>query len=308
MDGAVIIASGAFLALSVVALRRDRARATFARLVFLNDIDQQRAIDIVQKEIDWARSQDALSTLSDKFGQAGFLTLEERRNAKLLCWAVLGFCTIAGAAWGSLASIGAGTFFGTLGGAYLGLMAWLYFLRIRSTNYRRELLFQLPLTLEALILLAESGLGILPAIEQVVTSEDSVKKRNPVIRILRLVYELTSHGMPFTQSLELVSEASELKVLRHVLLHLDISGSEGGELVPSLRSLSDHSHGEWKLSVEQRVKRLENLVVFPVFTAVIGLMFLTAAVPLIPVMKFRDNLQSGRTTTSIATETQSFAD
>ena len=44
-------------------------------------------------------------------------------------------------------------------------------------------------------------------------------------------------------------------------------------------------------SYENRVRRLENLVVFPVFVSVIGLMCLTAAVPLVPVLKLKESLQ-----------------
>ena len=91
---------------------------------------------------------------------------------------------------------------------------------------------------------------------------------------------------------EIIADAIDIKVLRHVLMHMDIANSEGGELIPSLRALSDHAHSEWKLSVEARVKRLENIVVFPVFFSVIGLMLLVIAVPVIPLLNIKDSLKS----------------
>jgi pilus assembly protein TadC len=176
------------------------------------------------------------------------------------------------------------------GGAYLGLTAFAFFLRYRQREYEREVMFQMPIFLESLILLVESGLGILPALERVVPGREYGRKISPVTRLFQLVYQLSASGMPFTQALETVAEVTPQRIVRHVLLHLDISGTEGGELVPSLRNLSDHAHMEWKLSVEQRVRRLENLVVFPVFASVLGLMVLTAAVPVVPLLNLKDIL------------------
>jgi pilus assembly protein TadC len=158
-------------------------------------------------------------------------------------------------------------------------------------------MFQLPLVLENLILLVEAGLGVLPALEQIVFSRiKNAKEQGGSIDLttflLKVVYDLSAHGMPFAEALERVADATEIRSLRHVLLHLDISASEGGELIPSMRSLSDHAHTEWRLSVETRVNRLENMVVFPVFVSVIGLMILTASVPLVPVLEFFETVKA----------------
>ena len=244
------------------------------------------------EEINWARSADALSSLNDRFGKAGFLTRRERTRAKQIIGALLIVPIVTGIILGLRAESPIGLFMGLSVGIYGGAGLALGWLRYRVRDFEREVLFQVPLVLEGLILLVEAGLSILPALEKIVNHETEAKSGNPVTRIFRLVYELASHGIPLGQALEMVSEATDLKVLRHVLLHLDITGTEGGELVPVLRSLSEHAHTEWRLSVEYRVKRLENLVVFPVFTAVIGLMLLTAAVPLVPVLKVRDTLSS----------------
>lgn len=294
----LFIFAATLLFLSAIIVRfRQRSAAAFHRLARLAEQKDDTAIN---QTIDWAKSKSMLSNMQDRLGRAGFFNEAERKAVRLLAlWFV-----ITGGSLGLAAGLGnsLGTIGGTLAvviftsiGAYLGITAWFLFLQLRGRDYRRELMYQLPLSLEALILLVESGLGILPAIAQYISAKDQTgREKNPVTRILKLVYDLSSHGVPFGTALELVSDAGDLKVLRHVLLHLDISGNEGGELIPSLRSLSDHSHLEWKLSVEQRVKRLENLVVFPVFTSVIGLMLLTAAVPMVPVLKFRETLETGK--------------
>lgn len=188
-------------------------------------------------------------------------------------------------------------------GAYLGVVCWLYYLRYRVSEVERRVLFELPLLLESVILLVEAGMGVLPALQQIVSVEDPNGTSSPVLKMFRIVYELSAHGMPFALALETIAETVHIRALRHVLLHLDISSSEGGSLVPSLRSLSDHAHTEWTLSVQHRVKRLENLAVFPVFVAVLGLLVLTAAVPLVPIIEFSNSLHQAPDS---ATETRTF--
>ena len=146
----------------------------------------------------------------------------------------------------------------------------------------RQILFQLPLVMESLILLVESGLGILPAIEKI--AKTNKEDHNSVSKALAEVYRLSSGGLSLNNALEKVAARSEVRILKHILLHLDISGNEGGELIPSLQSLSEHAYTEWKVSVERRIKRLESMVVFPVFVSVLGLMLLSAAAPLAPLI------------------------
>lgn len=180
---------------------------------------------------------------------------------------------------------------------YFGLAGFLFLLKRRAAVHEREVLLNLPLALEGIILLVESGLGILPAMNSLIKSSD---KKNPVMAYFQRVYNLSSSGLQFREALRIVSSSvPNLPALRHVLLHLDISHTDGGEILPSLRGLSSYCQTEWKLSVQSRVKRLENLVVFPVFLAVIGLLFLTAAVPILPILDLQDELKGGRSVNKI---------
>lgn len=262
------------------------------RAQYLLECDEELIKREEEEKISWGEGTELAGRMKDRLGRAGFVSDRERKFAKLFLYGLFSvtvlLCVFIGFKKGALP----GTFFGSIAGLYLGVMAVLYFLRYCRGEYEREVLFQIPLVLESLILLVESGFGILPAMQRVVEADAKALRPNPTVRFLRLVYEYSLYGMPLAQALETVTEQTDIRPLRHVLLHLDVSGSEGGALGPSLRSLSEYAHTEWRLSVEQRVKRLENLVVFPVFVAVIGLMFLTAAVPLVPVLELRDILRS----------------
>ena len=266
-----------------------QAEGRRSRLNFFRNRDA--ANETEPENIEWQKAGALLRKFGDRLGRAGFVTSAQRRTAKLSAYIILFGSSLIGAGVALISNLTVlGTILCTVGSAYFGLLLLVVLLRWFEKDHERELLFQTPIFLESLVLLVESGLGILPALERLVRNTGAEERENPVNRLYRLVYELSASGMPFTQALETVADASPQRIVRHVMLHLDISGSEGGELIPSLRALSDHSHAQWRLSVEQRVRRLENVVVFPVFGAVIGLMLLTSAVPIVPLLDLKDIL------------------
>jgi len=291
MEAAIYLVSGIIFCLLLrYAFTTFRSKEAARRLALLDRLKQDEFTEA--EEIDWKDCVESLAVFSDRLGHAGFIEAKDRKLAVLKLVGIL-FLSIFVAVVLSIMIFNsfAANIFALFLGAYFGVALALVWLNTRKTKLYQGILFNMPIVLESIILLVESGLGILPAIQRIV--ETSNKDENPAIVYLERAYQLSASGVPFEQALSMVSEAADHKVLRHVLMHLDISQAEGGELVPSLQNLSSHSHTEWKLSVEARVKRLENLVVFPVFVSVIGLMFLTASVPLIPVLDLHKNLSTG---------------
>lgn len=243
--------------------------------------------------IDWKQSEASLSKLKGRLGKAGFYSSRSRIRALILLSAIVLLCVASfGAILVVLAGNTRGLVFGAFIGGYIGLLVTLTFLKRRSIIIERQILYRLPLALEAILLLVQSGLGILPAIQTVILNERKKGGQNPALFFLSLVYELTSSGLPLGTSLELVANNVENRVLAHVFMHLDISANEGGELSTSLRSLSDYAHSEWKLAVETRVRRLENFAVFPVFFGLMGLVMITISVPLVPIADFMGKMSA----------------
>lgn len=241
-----------------------------------------------------------LKELSDRLGSAGFLGGAARAAAKRRCILFNAFPMFALAMILLPRTCSTSEFLAALllcvvFGLSLGLSAWLIYLKYCTQDFEREILFRTPLFLESLVLVVESGVGILPALQTVLSHRTISSEMDPVRRIFSLVYRLAESGLPFDQALELLATNLRVRVLQHVLLHLDISANAGGELIPSLRSLSDQTHREWRLSVEQRVRQLESLVVFPVFISVMGLILVTASVPIVPLLNLKGTLESKAT-------------
>ncbi|MCC6952521.1 MAG: type II secretion system F family protein [Deltaproteobacteria bacterium] len=232
-----------------------------------------------------------LAHLDDWLGRSGLIEPNARRTfiastALLIFLSPLITIAITAALGGSVLFIGSCLL-------CLTSTAPLFRLRHREVAHRGRLLSSLPLLLESLILLVESGLGLLPALAA--CSEASDIRHVPAARYFTLVYARVASGIPLSEAVRSVALRAAHPAIRHVLLHLDVAGSEGGKLGDALRSLSDYAHAEWKLWVEERVRRLENLAVFPVFASVLGLMLVIGAVPLAKVHNIRGALAAGGT-------------
>ena len=254
-------------------------RNPFSRLVALAETEQRGQLEHQEES---GADIVELAKLSDLLGRAGFLSNEQRRKALVLISGILLASSLGGFRLGGLT--------GVIIGTYFGVMINFYLLKYRAAKFRREVLFQLPLALESLILLVESGISIIPAIDALVRSTTRSTAGSPVTTAFQLLYRLSASGIAFEDASKLVATSLHDRTLRHVFLHLDVSQTAGGELIPSLRSLSDFVHAEWRLSVETRIRRLENLVVFPVFISVLGLMLVSAAVPLIPLFEMNKKM------------------
>jgi hypothetical protein len=168
----------------------------------------------------------------------------------------------------------------------LSLLSGALCLRFWTALRARQVLFSLPLTLEALLLLFHAGLDVLPAITE-------LARCTPGAEIFRRVEKFLRQGNTFSHALKLAAEEAHHPLERHVFYHLDTAVREGASMGTALRALADHAHSTWNHSVQMRVRRLENLVVFPVFFGVLGLLCLTAAVPLAPLLELRTKLHHG---------------
>jgi len=223
--------------------------------------------------------------------RSGYLTTSSRGQAQQLKAALTVGFGLAGLLIGIITSSSLATIIlVALAGITLGNLTWFLYLSILNRLEEQRALLELPIILESLILLVESGLGLLPALEKIVAHGETIPSTSRYL--FRLAHEMSMRGVPISEALQRVSTKSPFRSLKHVFLHLEIAATDGGALVPALRGLAHYAHTEWKLSVETRVRRLENLVVFPVFGAVIGLVLLAAAVPILPLLELGERLDS----------------
>ena len=218
--------------------------------------------------------------LSDRLGRAGFVYFEERRRVVLLG---LGPAFIV-----LTTALGIGLHVGhplmaILLVCYAELLALMFALRACSKRLESSALYELPLFLESLILLVESGLSLLSAIEQTVDASTTAKGRIYIDRLLLAAREHSLAGVQFSTALRSIASDVPIRAVQHVLYHLELGSEDGGSVAKGLRALADYSHAEWQISISTRIKRLETFVVFPVFFAVVGLLLLTASGPLISI-------------------------
>lgn len=257
----------------------------FSSTIWTNNISKLRAASLLSADRSDSSNQDSFNLKEIDFNQK----INLRIYPKNFCYIFFVFTFIISFFF-SLNFIEANirniifTLFASFYASLLGLTLLKKYFKEKA---QRDVLLQTPLMLESLILLVESGLGIIPAMQELIKQQSNLSKQNNIPFLhLEEVYRLSSAGFTFSDAVKQVSANTDFGVLRHCLIHLDCSQSEGGKLIPSLINLANYSHSEWKLNSEAKVRRLENLVVFPVFTAVIGLMLLVSAAPLVPLFEF----------------------
>ncbi len=187
--------------------------------------------------------------LSDRLGRAGYITKASRRRF-VRSFAISSMLLIA--CTGAIgASVGAkGIAFALAGyGAPAGT---LLFLNRRTRQLEAALLYELPLVLESLILLVESGNSLFSAVEELTDSPPSTLGRRYLTSLFRNAKHRSAGGMPFSDNLRALSSELPFPTAQHVLFHLDIGLAEGGSVASGLRALADYCHTEWELSVATR--------------------------------------------------------
>lgn len=270
-----------------------RSRILNQRLVNLNQIRSSP----YGEQSEWSRFVSTLGISSEKvlipkLIRAGLISIEEQkrfiklRNYIFIAFMLATFEVLLIREISLSASIGVMVVV-----LYLLLLVYSLYLKFLTNNAEREIYYDTPLFLEELVLLTESGLALFPALQEICAKDVSKRSQTTLVRrYMASVYNLTLAGLPMSEAFAKVAKEAPFPPIKNLLLHLDVSSSVGGELIFALQSLAEQVHKEWKFAVETRVRKLENLVVFPVFAAVMGMMLMTAAVPLVPIMEFMNGI------------------
>ena len=164
----------------------------------------------------------------------------------------------------------------------------------RKDNFSKEIDFYLPLVMERLVMAAQSGLDIVPAIKTVVdvtaktgdkaNSQFDQKKSDTVCRLLGIVYQLSEAGLSFQESLSEVASRVKNNSIKHAFIHLGLAHKEGGELVKPLRELSDSTQLYFQESIEEEIARMPVKATMPLLCTFAGLIVCFLTVPIIQLM------------------------
>ncbi|MCO6430834.1 MAG: type II secretion system F family protein [Deltaproteobacteria bacterium] len=162
-------------------------------------------------------------------------------------------------------------------------------------RYRRSIEFYLPIVMERLVMAAEAGMDILPAIAAVSRKDASqavdnsalpraVRSEDPVSELLLQALEMTERGMTFSESLNFVSAKTDCSALRHAFAHLAVAQKEGGELVAPLRELSDSTQIYYQESIEEEIAKLPVKATLPLLCTFTGLIVCFITSPIIQIL------------------------
>lgn len=166
----------------------------------------------------------------------------------------------------------------------------------KAANAQKAIDYFLPLVMERVVMAAEAGLDILPAIKAVVSIEQRqhtfLSQRHlpttedPVSRALTTVLDRTEKGQQFEVALREVATQTGSLSLQHAFVHLGIAYREGGELIGPLRELSDATQAQYQDAIEEELAKLPVKATAPLVLTFAGLILFFLSSPLIQILSF----------------------
>ena len=239
-----------------------------------------------------ALSSLGVAPLSDELGTAGLHSPRERRRFILTnrLWPIgcaFVFVTLQFVFVGRSPST---TVLVLISGLALGYLLSRLRVRRRQREYKRELEFYLPLTMENLVMAVQAGLDIIAALKSVLalsvehSPNGEPRPLDPVSQLLSIVVQLTEAGRGFEESLRLVAQHSDCSALRHAFIHLALAHKEGGELVMPLRELSNSTQLYYQETIEEDIARMPVKATLPLLVTFSGLLLCFITVPVIQVI------------------------
>jgi len=166
----------------------------------------------------------------------------------------------------------------------------------KAANAQKAIDYFLPLVMERVVMAAEAGLDILPAIKAVVSIEERQHSflnerhlptsEDPVSRALATVLDRTEKGQQFEVALREVATQTGSLSLQHAFVHLGIAYREGGELIGPLRELSDATQAQYQDAIEEELAKLPVKATAPLVLTFAGLILFFLSSPLIQILSF----------------------
>lgn len=172
---------------------------------------------------------------------------------------------------------------GALGiGLSLGYLLGRFFLHRAHPNEDKTLLFHLPMTVEKLLIAVQSGLDVVPALR--IAGQTAADKPDPASRAFGRVVTLIEQGATVETALEQVAGDATAIPLKHVLLHLKVAHSRGGDLTFPLRELADATQVTYEQNVEEEIAVLPIKATAPLLCTFLGLLIVFLTAPIIGVV------------------------
>ncbi len=255
---------------------------------------RDQTIDSKQLDIDGDKERKNISTtpksrtpkFGDELSKAGLLDAKRRRQFNagqqlILCGVIL-LSLLIGIALGKR-EVGELLPFFVLSFP-LGYLIQRSRLKRLIAARKEEQEFFLPLVMERLVMGAEAGLDILPALQAIVKVEEQAAERSgrevdAITSLIRVVGKLTDSGLRFEDALSMASSSTDSSSIKHAFIHLSLAQKEGGELIMPLRELSDATQLYFQETVEESIAKMPAKATMPLLCTFAGLVicFLTPA-------------------------------
>lgn len=167
-------------------------------------------------------------------------------------------------------------------GLSFGYLIGRFILHRANPNEDKALLFHLPMVVEKLLIAVQSGLDVVPALR--IAGHTTSEKGDPASRAFAKVVSRIEQGATVESALEQVAADATAIPLKHVLLHLKVAHSRGGDLTFPLRELADATQVTYEQNVEEEIAVLPIKATAPLLCTFLGLLIVFLTAPIIGVV------------------------
>lgn len=146
----------------------------------------------------------------------------------------------------------------------------------RLESRRRQIMRQLPDTLDLIAVAMNAGLSFDHAISSMISS-----RTDPLSDLFRIYLEEVSFGRPATEALAALAERSGVSEVRQVVAHVIQSRRYGASLVEVLRAQADYMRRILRMHQRERAGRASVQMLFPLILCIFPVTFLVTIAPMI---------------------------
>lgn len=217
--------------------------------------------------------QAEVSTLEDKFFQAGLFSQDDRREFFMMKT----FAPIVLAPAAGLIGAQTSAMLGIMGaviGVALGVRLPHMLLDRKIKARHDDMMFYLPLVIEQIVIGVSSSLDIGPCLQRVVSMADERDTHNCVTELLGVAQYYIASGVSLQDALVDIGRRSGHTELKHTFMSLAQVASHGGEVSRQLQELADAVSSQRESKIETKIKKLELEATVPVAVVFCGFLII----------------------------------
>lgn len=158
-----------------------------------------------------------------------------------------------------------------------------FYKRKKIADRKFQVEAKLPIAIERLLMTVQSGLDIIPAIEQIYESEDNDPTNDLFVQLHKAVRR-AELGSTFDLELMNIKETINLRSIKNIFNHIAFAHREGSEITTALSELADAVQKQFEENIEEEIAKMPAKAILPMILTFAGLIICFLTSPILQVL------------------------